>query len=104
MKTSSIFHLLISVWSIDFFTTIIALRSDHLFESNFIANYFFSFGLLGYMAFFIVTSIILFLASVLIFKLSNYRNNTHSEFIQAVAITIFYILEVQTILNNVRLL
>lgn len=104
MKTSSIFLFLVSIWSIDFLTTIIALTNDNLFEANFIANWFFNFGLIGFIAFFIVTCFILFFSSALIFKLSNYKNNIHFEFIQAIPITVFWVLEIQTILNNVRLI
>jgi len=104
MKTNSIFYLLISIWSIDFLTTILALSYDNLFEGNFIPKYFFNFGFFGFVAFFLITSVIFYLVSVLIFKVSNYQNNSHYEFIQAVPITIFWVLEIQTILNNVGLM
>jgi hypothetical protein len=104
MKTSSIFYLLASIWSIDFFTTIIALTYPNLYEANRLLSPFFEFGFFGFIFVFVVTMIILYLSSFLIFKLSNYQNNPHAEFIQGVAITVFWVLEVQTILNNVGLM
>ena len=71
MKLSNIFFILIGVWTIDFLVTIIALNYYGLSEFNKISNFFYGYGVIGYMIVFVFTCIVLFGLSLAIWKYSN---------------------------------
>lgn len=105
MKTNSIFIWLISIWSIDFITTILSLSYfDNLYEGNRLLNPIYNLGFFGYVLVFIITIIIFYLFSLLLIKLSHYKDNSYSTLIQIIPIIIFWGLEIKTILNNVNLM
>lgn len=101
MKIRNIFLILASLFSIDFFLTVIALNfREGLFESNPIPRWFFGFGIFGYIVFFILSMFLIFLLSVFIYKLSWNKYNKKPGLTERVGILSFCILEGYVIINN----
>ena len=100
MKLSDIFIVLAGVWTIDFLVTIIALNYCGLSEFNKISNYFYSYGVVGYMISFVFNCIILFLLSWAIWKYSNYKSNKDSKYIVFIPIGLFVLIEIIVIIHN----
>ena len=109
MKIKTIFLIIFSVWTLDFFTTFIALNFlEGFYESNPIPAYFFGIGWYGWIFIFILNTIGLFLVSLFVYKTSDItsrlRNDGEAFFMSYCFVGTFVILEGFVIFNNIYLM
>jgi len=100
MKLQHIFFIIMGVWTIDFLITIIALNYFGLSEFNKISNYFYSYGIMGYIVVFIFACFILWILSWVIWKYSNYKSNKDSKYIVFIPLGLFVLIEIIVIIHN----
>lgn len=109
MKTKNIFFILFGIWIIDFLTTIISLNFLNGFqESNLISNYLYSLGFKGYLLFFLMALIFIFILSFFLLKIYSYLEKKWDKkrafLIIIIPIVIFVLLELYCIINNIVLM
>jgi len=105
MKTKSMFMILASVFSIDFILTAVLLNFyTNTMEANPIARFFFEKGFWGFVLFYTLTLIILFLFSFFVKRLSHNEYNKNPELTEKIGILTFVILELYAIINNFLIL
>lgn len=103
LKNYKVFLIISSVWFIDFLTTVIALNIG-LYESNPIARFLYSFGFFGFVFSFVLVMISLFVYSIFLNKISYNKYNSLPRFTTFLGVSIFVVLEIYTIINNVFLI
>ena len=108
-KTKDLFYIFFSVWCIDFITTVLALNlkvfEGKLTEGNPIANWFFSFGLIGWITAFLFSFSLIFLLCFLGTKLINSLKNEKLKVLSFMLFfSLFVLFEFIAILNNIILM
>jgi len=105
----NLYMIFISIWGIDFFTTIIALNlpryAGKLYEINPLSAWFYQFGLIGWIGAFLYSMITLFLLSWGVCKLLNkLKNQNYKINLYYAIIILFVVLEGNVIFNNLMML
>jgi len=105
----NLYIIFMSIWSIDFFTTIIALNlpryAGKLQEINPLSAWFYSFGFIGWIGAFLYSMITLFILSWCACKLLNkLKSQDYKRNLYYVIIIVFIVLEGNAIFNNITYL
>ena len=108
-KAKDLFYIFFSIWCVDFLTTILALNlsmfEGKFYEMNPLSNWFFSFGLIGWIGAFVFSFITISLLCFLETKLINRVRNENMRFnLYILLIFLFVLFEGNVIVNNINLM
>ena len=109
MKTKTIFFILFGIWMVDIFITFIALNYFGMIEVNPRLNYFFSFGILGWIFAILIVADVLAIFSYSLEKahdwfLNKYDSKRLAILIPISGVSVWVILMSWTIIHNLRLI